>query len=112
MKISELLNEIVNIDHKISKVSQEKNLLTEKKKKLSNSVIRFMKDKNMDTLNHDSNNFSLKQSKSYSSISQKLLKDSLSKYLNNEKTEKELLQLILNNRTEKDNIDLKINTIS
>ena len=112
MKISELLNEIVNIDHKISKVSQEKNLLTEKKKKLSNSVIRFMKDKNMDTLNHDSNNFSLKQSKSYSSISQKLLKDSLSKYLKKEKTEKELLQLILNNRTEKDNIDLKINTIS
>ena len=65
-----------------------------------------MKEKKLNDLKYNDNLFLSKNSKSYSSISQKLLKDSIYKYFNDKNKADDLIKYILKNRNIIESTDL------
>ena len=99
MKISELLNTYTSIEEDINKSNINLKKLREKKTHLSNTILRFMKEKNLTDLKYNDTLFLSKNNKSYSTISQKLLKDTIYNYFNDKNKADDLIKYILKNRT-------------
>ena len=106
MKISELLNNYILLEENINNSNIKLKKLREKKTELSNTILRFMKEKKLNDLKYNDNLFLSKNSKSYSSISQKLLKDSIYKYFNDKNKADDLIKYILKNRNIIESTDL------
>lgn len=107
MKISDLLNDYLEINNDITNLNNKMKDLRTKKNKITDVIIKFMKKQNLNDLNYKENIFLCKNNKSYSTISQKLLKESLNKYFNDNKNEADrLLKFILNNRSVAETTDL------
>jgi hypothetical protein len=99
MKISELLNEYELLENNLSNINNKAKQLRQKKTQLSNTILNFMKQKNLTDLKYNDSLFLSKDNKSYSTISQKLLKESIFNYFKGDKVKtEELLKYILNNR--------------
>ena len=111
MKLSILLNDYISIKNNINELNNE---IKEKKNLLNNNrdvIINYMNNKNITNLTHQSNKINIKNNKTYSSISQKYLKDILTKYFDNDKDKVDhLLDYILKNRIETTNTDLLISS--
>tara|TARA_B100001250_G_C19632668_1_gene714468 strand:+ start:505 stop:894 length:390 start_codon:yes stop_codon:yes gene_type:complete len=111
MKISEIINEYVNTNEKITSLGTKMKDLKEYNKKLSDGIINFMKKNQKSDLSYNNSFFEIKNNKSQSVISQKLLKESLQTYFNDTKETEKILKHILNNRvlTEKTELKFKCN---
>ena len=111
MKISEIINNYMSTRESIEEQSKKMKDLREREKKYSNAILTFMNTNQKKSFVVGNNTFENKINKSYSSISQKLLKDSLYKYFEDEKKATDLFKFILNNRelTESNELKLKIN---
>lgn len=107
MKLSILLEEYILIKNNINELNSK---LKEKKTLLNNNkdiIINYMNNKKINNLTHQNNKINIKHNKTYSSISQKYLKDILTKYFdNNEDKVNHLLDYILKNRQETISSDL------
>ena len=111
MQLSQLLNELVTINKDIDNLSDKLKSKREKKNQLSNAILKYMKQNNIDKLNDKNNNsFISKKTISYSSISQKLLKDTFENNFNKAESDK-LMKEILNSRkqTEDSSLIIKFN---
>ena len=105
MKLSEILEDYIKQKKVIDELN---NKIKEKKVKLSetkNTILQYMNKKNIKDLKYDDNKFILKNNKTYSSFTQKYLKDSINTYFNNtnntNKTDVDgLIKFILSNRQE------------
>ena len=97
MKISEIINEYVNTNEKINNLNNKMKDLKEYNKKLSDGIIHFMEKNKKSDLSYNNNQFELKN-KSQSTISQKLLKESLQSYFNDNDKANKILKHILDNR--------------
>ena len=106
MKISDILNNYIEINNDITNLNNKIKDLRTKKNKVTDVIIKFMKKQNLNDLNYKENTFLCKNNKSYGTISQKLLKESLNKYFNNKNDSDRLLKFILNNRTVVETTDL------
>ena len=106
MKISDILNNYLDINNDITNLNNKIKDLRTKKNKVTDIIIKFMKKQNLNDLNYKENTFLCKNSKSYGTISQKLLKESLNKYFNNKNDSDKLLTFILNNRSIVETTDL------
>ena len=111
MKISEIINEYVNTNEKITTLNTKMKDLKEYNKKLSDGIINFMKKNQKKDLSYNNSFFEIKNNKTQSVISQKLLKESLQSYFNDTKETEKILKHILNNRvlTEKTELKFKCN---
>tara|TARA_B100001564_G_scaffold297285_2_gene263016 strand:- start:965 stop:1309 length:345 start_codon:yes stop_codon:yes gene_type:complete len=111
MKISEIINEYVNTNEKMASLNNKMKDLREYNKKLSDGIIHFMKKNQKSDLSYNNSHFEIKNNKSQSVISQKLLKESLQSYCNDAKEAEKILKHILNNRvlTEKTELKFKCN---
>ena len=100
MQLSELLNKYMSLETDINNMNKDLKKKREEKSELSNVIMKYMKQKNIDKLNDKYNNcFCIKENKTYSSISQTLLKDTLYSYFSEKKTEADsIIKCILNNR--------------
>ena len=110
MKISEIINEYISTNEKMNNLNNKMKDLKDYNKKLSDGIIHFMEKNNKNDLSYNNSQFELKKNKSQSTISQKLLKESLQSYFNdNDKTNK-IMKHILNNRelTEKTELKFKL----
>ena len=112
MKISEIINEYVNTNEKMASLNNKMKDLREYNKKLSDGIIHFMKKNQKSDLSYNNSHFEIKNNKSQSVISQKLLKESLQSYFNDAKEAEKILKHILNNRvlTEKTELKFKSNS--
>tara|TARA_B110000114_G_C14922271_1_gene328960 strand:+ start:431 stop:775 length:345 start_codon:yes stop_codon:yes gene_type:complete len=111
MKISEIINEYVSTNEKMSNLNNKMKDLKDYNKKLCDGIIHFMEKNKKKDLAYNNSQFELKQNKSQSTISQKLLKESLQSYFNDNETVNKVLKHILNNRvlTEKTELKFKLN---
>ena len=107
MKISEIINEYVNTNEKITTLGTKMKDLKEYNKKLSDGIINFMKKNQKSDLSYNNSFFEIKNNKTQSVISQKLLKESLQTYFNDTKEADKILKHILNNRLLTDKTELK-----
>ena len=108
MQLSQLLNDLVNINNDIDNLSEKLKNKREKKNQLSNAILKYMKQNNINKLNDKNNNsFISKSTKTYSTISQKLLRDTFETKFNKSESDK-LLKLILDSREEKEDFNLVI----
>ena len=109
MKLSELLNEYINIEKNINninikineKVSKEKELLNkeiEKKNNISNKILKYMNSNNLKDLSYLNNKFLQKKNKTYSSLSQKYIKNSIQDYFKDKKVSDDFFKYLLDNR--------------
>ena len=110
MKISEIINEYINTNEKINNLNNKMKELKDYNKKLSDGIIHFMEKNNKNDLSYNNNQFELKKNKSQSTISQKLLKESLQSYFNDNDKSNKILKHILDNRvlTEKTELKFKL----
>ena len=84
MQLSDLLNDLMNINQEIDNLSDKIKIKREKKNQLSNAILKYMKQNNINKLNDKKNNtFIYKTTKTYSSISQKLLRDTFENMFDN-----------------------------
>ena len=109
MKLSDILKDYMEEKNKIDKLNEE---IKEHKLKLSeikNTIMQYMDKKTIKELNYDNNKFVLKNNKTYSSFTQKYLKNTIKNYFdnNNNINVDELIKFILNNRQEITQIDLQ-----
>ena len=113
MKISEIINEYINTNQKMNNLNNKIKDLKDYNKKLSDGIIHFMEKNKKNDLSYNNTQFELKQNKSQSTISQKLLKESLQSYFNDDDKTNKLLKHILNNRvlTEKTELKFKLKDI-
>ena len=111
MKISEIINEYVNTNQKIETMNSKMKELKDYNKKLSDGIINFMEKNKKKDLSYNKSKFEIKKNKTQSTISQKLLKDSLESYFNDSEKTKKVLKHILDNRvlTEKTELKFKLN---
>ena len=108
MQLSDLLNDLMNINKEIDSLSDKIKIKREKKNQLSNAILKYMKQNNINKLNDKNNNtFIYKTTKTYSSISQKLLRDTFENMFNKSESDK-LIKQILNSREEKEDNSLII----
>jgi hypothetical protein len=110
MKISEIINEYINTNDKINNMNNKMKELKDYNKKLSDGIIHFMEKNNKNDLSYNNTQFELKKNKSQSTISQKLLKDSLQSYFEDDDKTNKIMKHILNNRvlTEKTELKFKL----
>lgn len=110
MKISEIINEYINTNDKINNMNNKMKELKDYNKKLSDGIIHFMEKNNKNDLSYNNTQFELKKNKSQSTISQKLLKDSLQSYFEDDDKANKIMKHILNNRvlTEKTELKFKL----
>ena len=111
MKISEIINEYVTTNEKINNLNNKMKDLKKYNKKLSDGIIHFMEKNKKNDLAYNNTQFELKKNKSQSTISQKLLKESLQSYYNDNEKANKILKHILDNRvlTEKTELKFKLN---
>lgn len=107
MKISEIITEYINTNEKIENTNKKLKGLRDYNKKLTDGIIHFMENNKKADITYKNSTFELKKNKSSSVISQKLLKDSLTSYFNNDEKVKNVLNHILNNRTQTEKTELK-----
>jgi len=107
MKISEIINEYINTNEKINNLNNKMKDLKDYNKKLSDGIIHFMEKNKKNDLSYNNTQFELKQNKSQSTISQKLLKESLHSYFNDDDKTNKILKHILNNRISTEKTELK-----
>ena len=108
MKISEIITEYINTNEKIENNNKKLKGLRDYNKKLTDGIIHFMENNKKSDITYKNSTFELKKNKSSSVISQKLLKDSLMSYFNNDDEKvKNVLNHILNNRTQTEKTELK-----
>ena len=110
MQLSDLLKEFSDLDNDIKKMGEKMKVKRERKNQLSEAIIKYMKKNNINDLESKDKNsmYILKPTKSYSSISQKLLKDVLYKVYNEKDQADSLIKKILNERKETNDYDLVI----
>tara|TARA_Y100000589_G_C27121699_1_gene616738 strand:- start:567 stop:908 length:342 start_codon:yes stop_codon:yes gene_type:complete len=110
MKISEIINEYINTNDKINNMNNKMKELKDYNKKLSDGIIHFMEKNNKNDLSYNNTQFELKKNKSQSTISQKLLKDSLQSYFKDDDKANKIMKHILNSRvlTEKTELKFKL----
>jgi hypothetical protein len=111
MKISEIIDSYIKNQEKIDNTNDKLKVLKENNKKLSETILHFMENNNKNELSYRNSSFEKKNNKTNSVISQKLLKESLTKYFetNNSSNIKidELISYILNSRTISSKTELK-----
>lgn len=113
MKLSDILKDYMKQKNNIDNLNKE---LKEKKIKLSeikNTILQYMNKKTLKELDYDNNKFILKTNKTYSTFTQKYLKDTINNYFNNNNYNNEinvdnLIKYILNNRQETIQTDLQL----
>jgi len=110
MKISEIINEYISTNEKMNNLNNKMKDLKDYNKKLSDGIIHFMEKNNKNDLSYNNSQFELKKNKSQSTISQKLLKESLQSYFNDDDKANKIMKHILNNRvlTEKTELKFKL----
>ena len=111
MKISEIIDSYIKNQEKIDNTNEKLKILKENNKKLSETILHFMENNNKNELSYRNSSFEKKNNKTHSVISQKLLKESLTKYFethnsNNIKID-ELIGYILNSRSINSKTELK-----
>tara|TARA_B100000575_G_C22963360_1_gene556443 strand:+ start:535 stop:882 length:348 start_codon:yes stop_codon:yes gene_type:complete len=103
MKLSDILNDYITQKNEIDKLND---VLKEKKNKLyetKNTIIQYMNKKTMKELNYNDNKFCIKTNKTYSSFTQKYLKDTIKNYFDNNQDKinvDNLIKFIITNRQE------------
>ena len=110
MKLSEILKDYIIQKKKVDNLNEE---LKEQKIKLSeikNTILEYMNKKTVKELNYDNSKFILKNNKTYSTFTQKYLKDTIKTYFdnNNNIDVNDLIKFILNNRQEMMQTDLQL----
>ena len=80
MKISEIIDSFIKNQEKIDNTTEKLKTLKENNKKLSETIIHFMDTEKKTELSYKNNSFEKKHNKTHSAISQKLLKESLTRY--------------------------------
>ena len=111
MKLSEILKDYIAQKKIVDDLNEE---LKEKKIKLSemkNTILEYMNKKTVKELNYDNSKFILKNNKTYSTFTQKYLKDTIKTYFNNNNNNidvNDLIKFILTNRQENLQSDLFI----
>ena len=110
MKISEIINEYISTNEKMSNLNHKMKELKDYNKKLSDGIIHFMEKNKKNDLAYNNTQFELKKNKSQSTISQKLLKESLQSFYNDNEKANKILKHILDNRvlTEKTELKFKL----
>ena len=107
MKISEIINEYINTNEKMDNLNNKIRELKDYNKKLSDGIINFMEKNKKDDLTYNNTQFELKKNKSQSTISQKLLKESLQSYFNDNDKANKIMKYILDSRISTEKIELK-----
>ena len=112
MQLSELLNELKQIDDNIKSVNETLKLKRDRRKQLSDAIINYMKKNKLNNLENKNKScsFVLKTTKSFTTISQKLIKDALYKKLKKNEAD-DIISSILKERKEsnEDNLVIKLN---
>ena len=112
MKISEIIDTYMKNQEKIDVTNEKLKILRDNNKKLSETIINFMEEQKKNEISYKHNSFEKKYNKNHSVISQKLLKDSLTQYFENNNFDKtkveDLINYILNNRTTTTKTELKM----
>lgn len=111
MKLSDILKDYVKqkkeIDDLNDVIKEKKNKLVETK----NTILQYMNKKSETELKYNDNKFSVKNNKTYSSFTQKYLKDTIKNYFDNNQNNinvDELIKFILTNRQETTQTDLHL----
>ena len=107
MKISEIINEYINTNEKMDNLNNKIRELKDYNKKLSDGIINFMEKNKKNDLSYNNTQFELKKNKSQSTISQKLLKESLQSYFNDNEKANKIIKYILDSRISTEKIELK-----
>jgi len=107
MKISEIINEYINTNEKMDNLNNKIRELKDYNKKLSDGIINFMEKNKKDDLTYNNTQFELKKNKSQSTISLKLLKESLQSYFNDNEKANKIIKYILDSRISTEKIELK-----
>ncbi len=111
MKISEIIDSYIKNQEKIDNTNEKLKILKENNKKLSEAIISFMENEKKNELSYKNSSFEKKKNKTHSVISQKLLKESLTKYFENNNSNNikidDLISYILNSRSVNSKIELK-----
>jgi len=107
MKISEIINEYINTNEKMDNLNNKIRELKDYNKKLSDGIINFMEKNKKNDLSYNNTQFELKKNKSQSTISQKLLKESLQSYFNDNDKATKIMKYILDNRISTEKTELK-----
>ena len=114
MKISEIIETYLKNQEKIDTTNDKLKTLKDNNKKLSDAIIHFMETNKKKEFSYNNNLFEKKQNKNHSVISQKLLKESLDKYLEkktiNKSNKDELIKFILDSRSINTKTELKFKT--
>ena len=111
MKISEIIDSYIKNQEKIDNTNEKLKILKENNKKLSETILHFMENNNKNELSYRNSSFEKKNNKTHSVISQKLLKESLTKYFETHSSSNvkidELINYILNSRSVNSKTELK-----
>ena len=107
MKISEIINEYINTNEKMDNLNNKIRELKDYNKKLSDGIINFMEKNKKNDLSYNNTQFELKKNKFQSTISQKLLKESLQSYFNDNDKANKIMKYILDNRISTEKTELK-----
>lgn len=111
MKLSDILKDYIKQKKEIDDLND---IIKEKKNKLvetKNTILQYMDKKSVPELKYNDNKFIVKNNKTYSSFTQKYLKDTIKNYFNNNQGKTnvdELIQFILTNRQETVQTDLHL----
>jgi len=112
MQLSELLNELKDLDDTIKSINEKLKVKRDRRKQLSDAIINYMKKNSLNNLENKNKtaSFILKNSKTFTTISQKLIKDALYKKLKKNEAD-DIISSILNERKEsnEDNLLIKLN---
>ena len=112
MQLSELLNELKEIDDNIKSINEKLKVKRDRRKQLSDAIISYMKKNSLSNLENKNKtcSFVLKTTKSFTTISQKLIKDALYKKLKKNEVD-DIINSILKERKEsnEDNLVIKLN---
>lgn len=112
MQLSELLNELKEIDDNIKSINEKLKVKRDRRKQLSDAIISYMKKNSLSNLENKNKtcSFVLKTTKSFTTISQKLIKDALYKKLKKNEAD-DIISSILKERKEsnEDNLVIKLN---
>ena len=110
MKLSDILKDYIEQKKEIDKLNdviKEKNKLVETK----NTILQYMNKKTLTELKYNDSKFIVKNNKTYSSFTQKYLKDTIKNYFDNNQGKTnvdDLIKFILNNRQETVQSDLQL----
>ena len=111
MKLSDILKDYVEQKKEIDKLND---VIKEKKNKLvetKNTILQYMNKKTLTELKYNDSKFIVKNNKTYSSFTQKYLKDTIKNYFDNNQGKTnvdDLIKFILNNRQETVQSDLQL----